>query len=92
MSIRPHPSRTARARATAAAQAPDAWSALLFSTGGLLWLIAMGPRLEAEALFGPICSGHVSLFALHCPACYAGAALAAAGALAAARRLASGGR
>jgi hypothetical protein len=39
----------------------------------------MAPRLAAILLSGPICSGHGSAWALHCPACYAGAALIAIG-------------
>ena len=35
---------------------------------------AMAPRLVAEASLGPICGGHAA-WALHCPACYAAAAL-----------------
>lgn len=35
---------------------------------------AMGPRLAAELAYGPICSGHAAT-ALHCPPCYAAAAL-----------------
>ena len=60
-----------------AARAPLAWPAMLFSGAVALWASAMAPRLEAEARFGLICSAHG--LGLHCPACYAAAALAAAG-------------
>jgi len=53
------------------------YSALLGSA--VLFLAVMAPRLFAEVRFGPICAGHGSLFALHCPACYGAAALAIAG-------------
>jgi len=42
-----------------------------------LFAQAMGPRLLAQAAFGPICSGHAST-AWHCPSCYLAASLAAA--------------
>jgi hypothetical protein len=81
--------QTARpgAPALAVARTPWAWSVLLFASGAVLWAQAMAPRLAAEARFGPICSGHGSAFALHCPACYAAAALAALGVAIAGRQL-----
>ncbi len=51
----------------------------LLISGSGLFLGAMAPRLLAEAQFGPICAGHGSLLAAHCPACYAAAALAILG-------------
>ncbi len=53
-------------------------SVLLLASAATLLGVAMGPVLYARLLFGPICSGHGSVFALHCPACYVTAALAAA--------------
>jgi hypothetical protein len=80
--------RSVRVRTVAAAaRAPWAWSALLLVSSAALWFAAMAPRLAAQALFGPICSGHGSAFALHCPACYAAATLAAVGIAIAARQL-----
>jgi hypothetical protein len=81
--------RTVRARTAVATDcAPWAWSALFLVSALALWGAAMAPRLEAQALFGPICSGHGSAFALHCPACYAAAALAATGVALAVRQVA----
>jgi hypothetical protein len=81
--------RIVRARtAVASASAPWIWPVLFLISALALWAAAMAPRLEAQALFGPICSGHGSVFALHCPACYAAAALAAAGVALAARQVA----
>jgi hypothetical protein len=62
---------------------PSLWAGAAWLGALGLWAAAMGPRLAAQFAFGPICSGH-GLLALHCPACYAAAALAGAGALLAA--------
>jgi hypothetical protein len=45
-----------------------------------LYAQAMAPRLLAQAAYGPICSGHGSVWAPHCPICYAAVALAFAAA------------
>jgi hypothetical protein len=55
---------------------PRPWGALVLFVGAVLWTAAMWPWLFARMSFGPICSGHGALFAVHCPACYAGALLA----------------
>lgn len=61
---------------------------VLLIVSGSAWLyMTMHLRLAASAL-GPIC-GHSGPFVLHCPACYAAAAMIAAGfaiAVGAARR------
>ena len=52
--------------------------AALLTGSGIAWIdLLMRPRWAASAL-GPICS-HAGLLAPHCPACYAAAALVAAG-------------
>jgi hypothetical protein len=92
MSLPESRTRVVRARTAVAAAAADAWAPwawwALFVSALALWAAAMAPRLEAQALFGPICSGHGSTFALHCPTCYVAAALAAAGIALAAQALA----
>lgn len=50
---------------------------ILFLGAAALFAQAMGPRLLAQAAFGPICSGHAT-GAWHCPSCYLAASLAAA--------------
>jgi len=69
-----------------------AWSGLMLLLGAVLaWMAAMAPQLVSMAMFGPICLGHGSAFALHCPTCYAAGALAVLGiALLASARPASG--
>ena len=62
-----------RARAIAVARPAPIAAALSLAASVGLWLSAMAPRLASEALFGPICSGHGSALAPHCPACYAAA-------------------
>ena len=53
-------------------------ASVLLIAAGFAWLyLTMHLRLAASAL-GPIC-GHVGLFVLHCPACFAAAAMIAAG-------------
>ncbi len=69
-----------RIRAKSAALTPIAPGALslLSLIGALaLWLAAMAPRLAAQAASGPICSAHGLGLVVHCPGCYAAAALAA---------------
>lgn len=87
MSAHPRRLRRAYAVAATAAASPYAWSVLLLASSIALWLSAMAPRLMAEALFGPICSGHGPGLVLHCPACYAAAAMAGLGVAIAARHL-----
>jgi hypothetical protein len=57
--------------------------------GGLVWYAVLMRRVLAAASYGPIC-GHASLFAPHCPPCYAALGMVGAGlgllALAEARR------
>jgi hypothetical protein len=72
MSLRPVSAATAWPR-------PSGAGCLLGSA--LMWSAAMWPQLYARIAFGPICSGHGGLFALHCPGCYAAAALAGVGVL-----------
>jgi hypothetical protein len=58
---------------------------------GVSWYVALMRPLWAAAALSPIC-GHSGLFAVHCPSCYAAAALVVAGltvAAAAPARLAS---
>ena len=62
-----------------AARRPAVWGASLMASSAALWLSVMAPRLTAELMFGPICSGHGGLGSPHCAACYAAAALAGAG-------------
>ena len=51
---------------------------ILFAGAGIVWIDQlMRPRWMA-AMLGPIC-GHAGALALHCPACYAAAALIVAG-------------
>jgi hypothetical protein len=57
---------------------PAVSAAGLLGASATLYLSAMTPKWAAEAMFGPICGGHAAL-ALHCPACYAAAALAGLG-------------
>jgi hypothetical protein len=52
-------------------------SAVLLMSALGLYAWAMIPHLLAEATYGPICSGHPA-WTLHCPACYAAAAVALA--------------
>ncbi len=66
-----------RVRAAAALVPQPLWAGSLLAGAALLAGPAMGPRLLAELRFGPICSGHAAA-ALHCPACYAAAALVGA--------------
>jgi hypothetical protein len=49
----------------------------MLSSSALLWIATMAPRLEAQRLYGPICSAHGA--GLHCPSCYAALAMAVAG-------------
>ena len=53
-----------------------AWGAAVLTGAGALYLQAMSPQLLAALRFGQICTGHAA-FALHCPACYVAAAIAA---------------
>ena len=62
-------------------QAQAAWVGALLTGSAGLFAIGMGPRLVSQLSYGPICSGHGSPWAPHCAACYAAAALAAAGLL-----------
>ena len=79
-----------RPTAVAAPRRPAIWGASLMAISVALWLSAMAPRMTAELMIGPICSGHGGLGSPHCAACYAAAALAGAGlgmlGMAAARR------
>ncbi len=59
--------------------APSMTGAFLLVSGATLALAIMTPRLVAQAMFGPLCSGHGSGWALHCPACYTAAVMAAVG-------------
>jgi hypothetical protein len=81
---------TRRPIALAVPRRPALWGAGLTASSAALFLSAMAPRLTAELMFGPICSGHGGLLSLHCGACYVAAALAGTGlgllGLAAARR------
>jgi hypothetical protein len=76
--------------AVAVVRRPAVWGASLIGSSAALYLAAMAPRVTAELMFGPICSGHGGFASLHCGACYAAAALAGTGlgmlGLAAARR------
>jgi hypothetical protein len=71
--------RRPTAVAAAVARRPAALGAGLIAGSAALYLSAMAPRLAAELMFGPICSGHGGLLSLHCGACYVAAALAGTG-------------
>jgi hypothetical protein len=61
----------------------EALPVLLLGGAVVLFAVAMAPPLMARLLFGPICSGHGSALARHCPACYAAVVLLAAAGIAA---------
>jgi hypothetical protein len=71
--------RMTQDRASAITPGEKLAAAFVMAASGAAWLdLLMQPRWSVSAL-GPIC-GHGALFALHCPSCYAAAALIAAGA------------
>jgi hypothetical protein len=66
----------ARTLSVQAGGARLAWAAAAFAGASAVYLQAMAPKLLAALRFGQVCSGHAA-FAMHCPACYVAAAIAA---------------